>query len=130
MFISGSRIRDAAAAPADLQLKLYSAWTPLAGIQLGFSWLSPTRAVLTSCEITLWEKFRPAPLPDTRRFQVLLTRLDSDALLFQLAESSRCRATLVVLGYYAPWVPEIEDALPTLMPKMHHKRLASVEAEE
>ena len=97
-----------------------------ADIELEFSWVSPTHAALISCKITLREEFRPAPLPDTRRFQVLLTRLDD--LLSQLGGLSRGRATLVVLGRYEPWVPDIADALPTLMPKMHRKRLISVEA--
>lgn len=99
----------------------------LVELALGFSWAPIVSAhsnlVHTSCQITLLEGFVPASsgASDVSSFQALLKRLDGPLFLLAGKSPSQCRYTLRVKGPEAHRVPGIQDALPSLMKRMHAK---------
>lgn len=107
----------------------HSRWRELVRLELRLSWAStsPAGFVLGSCQIALLDDFLVHVVPGTQEFQAFLSQLDGP--LFQLAEATtRCRYILGLESrYYAPRVPEIQDALPSLMPKMYYKGITAVE---
>ena len=111
-----------------VSLRVYDDWRRLVGLELYFSWAPalPASFILATCQITLLAGIAPDPAPDIPEFQDLLRQLDGP--LFQLAETSRCRYILGVedLFDFASHVPEIQDALPSLMPKMYAKGITVV----
>ena len=98
-------------------------------LELRLSWAStsPAGFVLGSyCKIALLDDFLTHVIFGMQQLQALLGQLDGP--LFQLAETTRCRYVLEVEGhYYTSRIPEIQDALPSLMPKMYSRGITVVE---
>ena len=69
----------------------------------------------------LYDSFRPAPLPDTRRFRSMLCALDQLLL-------PHCTLVLTVDGHYALWVPEIRECLAEVMPQAYAAKRIFVNA--